>query len=54
MSFHGSGTLVVKPLNAKLSRDTEFMGKMDPYCVVKLGNETRKTREHTDAGRYIK
>ena len=31
------GYLIIKPLNAKLTRDTEFLGKMDPYCVCKLG-----------------
>lgn len=37
MSFAGAGTLIVKPMNAKLTRDTEFLGKMDPLCKVKLG-----------------
>ncbi len=31
------GTLIVKPINAKLIRDTETFGKMDPFCVLKLG-----------------
>lgn len=39
MSLVGSGTLIVKPLKAKLTRDTEFLGKMDPYCKVLLGNQ---------------
>lgn len=38
MSFAGSGTLCIKPIKAKLTRDTEFLGKMDPYCKVKLGS----------------
>ena len=33
-----SGTMIVKPLCAKLLKDTQFMGKMDPYCVVKCGD----------------
>ena len=37
MSFAGSGSIVVKPMSAKLTRDTEFLGKMDPYCVIKIG-----------------
>ncbi len=31
------GTLIVKPISAKLSRDTDFFSKMDPYCVIKIG-----------------
>ncbi len=37
MSFAASGTLIIKPMNAKLTRDTEFLGKMDPMCKVRLG-----------------
>jgi len=37
MSFYGSGKLIVKPLSAKLHRDTEVWGKMDPYCILRLG-----------------
>ena len=37
MSVAGSGTIIVKPMSGKLTRDTEFMGKMDPFCVCKLG-----------------
>ena len=34
--FAGSGKLIVKPRSAKLKRDTDYFGKMDPYIVVKL------------------
>ncbi|CAD8116220.1 unnamed protein product [Paramecium sonneborni] len=52
MSLVGSGTLMIKPLKAKLTHDTEFLGKMDPYCKVIIGNQTQRTREHTDAGKH--
>lgn len=52
MSIVGSGTLIVKPISAKLTHDTEFLGKMDPYCKVTLGNQCKRTREHTDAGMF--
>lgn len=32
-----SGTLIIKALSAKLTRDTETFGKMDPFCVIKVG-----------------
>lgn len=35
-----SGTLIIKPLNAKLTRDTETWGKMDPFCLVKVGGQS--------------
>ena len=28
-----TGKLIVKPLSAKLTRDTESFGRMDPYCI---------------------
>lgn len=34
-----SGTLLIKPLSAKLTRDTETFGKMDPYCLIRLGGQ---------------
>ena len=33
-----AGNLNVKLRNAKLKRDTEFFGKMDPYCMITIGN----------------
>jgi Ca2+-dependent lipid-binding protein len=41
-----SGKLVIMPLGAKLSRDTELVGKMDPYCVLKI--EDRMYRSQVD------
>ena len=52
MSFVGSGKLLVKPLTAKLTRDTETFGKMDPYCKIWLENEIKKTKTHQDGGKY--
>jgi hypothetical protein len=31
------GNLVLKPVTAKLSRDTETAFSMDPYVVIKIG-----------------
>lgn len=35
-----SGILVIQPLSAKLERNVETFGTMDPYCVIKVGNQT--------------
>ena len=32
-----SGTLSLQIIKAELVRDIEVMGKMDPYCKLKIG-----------------
>jgi Ca2+-dependent lipid-binding protein len=34
-----AGNLVIKLRKAKLKRDTELFGSMDPYCEIKIGNK---------------
>lgn len=43
--------LIIKPLSAKLTRDTELFAKMDPYCVVRVGHQTQKTAVARKAGK---
>ena len=31
-----AGTLSIQVIKAELARDTEVMGKMDPYCKLKI------------------
>jgi len=38
-----NGNLIIRPLSAKLTHDTEHFGKMDPYVKVILGNEYKET-----------
>lgn len=45
-----SGTLTIKPLKGNLLHDTAT-GKMDPYCVVIVGNQQFKTKVHHDGGK---
>ncbi|CAG9312069.1 unnamed protein product [Blepharisma stoltei] len=33
------GKLIIHPMNAKLTRDVEVIGTMDPYCVISVGNQ---------------
>jgi hypothetical protein len=44
------GNLTIKPLTAVLTRDTEFLGKMDPYCVFTVGSKTFKSPVDSDSG----
>lgn len=46
-----AGRLVIRPLGAKLTHDTDFFTKMDPYCVVRLGHSSQKTAVAKSAGK---
>ena len=46
-----SGKLSLTIIEARLERDTEMFGKMDPYAVIKYRQETFRTKEHTDGGK---
>jgi len=49
-----SGTLVFKPLEAKLTHDTEFLGRMDPYVNVIVGDKKAHGQVHEDGGKHPK
>merc|ERR1711957_917450 len=38
-------------VEAKLTRDTEFFGKMDPFCVLQVRQAIFKTAVKMDAGK---
>jgi len=46
------GTLIVRPLSAKLTRDTELFGKMDPYCKIILGNQKVQGQVCKNGGKH--
>ena len=42
----------IKIAEAALTRDTEWVGKMDPYIILKIsGNQVHKTATKDDAGK---
>jgi hypothetical protein len=41
--FSGPGTLIIKPLEAQLTRDTKLYGSVDPYVVFSLGENEVKS-----------
>lgn len=45
------GTLIVKPLTAKLTYDTEWFGRMDPYVRITLGGTIQKSGVAKDQGK---
>ena len=44
-------TLKVQPVCAKLKKDQDFFGKMDPYCQVHIGSQAKKTKVAKDGGK---
>ena len=52
MEANRPGSLIIRPVCAKLTRDTETFGKMDPYCVIKLGNQIQRSAVASSAGKF--
>lgn len=42
--MYGSGNIYVRPQNARLFRETEIMGVMEPYIRVTVGYQSQYTR----------
>ena len=47
-----SGTFQLTIISAKLTHDTEILGKMDPYLSLSLKTKQLKTKVHEDAGKF--
>ena len=41
------GILTIRVKEAKLTRDTEFLGQMSPYCTILHGKNKYKTKVAT-------
>lgn len=46
-----AGVLIVVVQKASLTRDTELLGKMDPYALLKINNNEYRTKVKEDAGK---
>ena len=46
-----AGTLKICILEARLTHDTEPMGKMDPYVIVETRMQRFRTKMQEDAGK---
>jgi len=49
-----TGRLRLTVIEAKLTRDTDFFSKMDPYCIIKSREQTFKTKVMQNAGKMPK
>ena len=45
------GTIQIKVLNAELTHDTDWIGKMDPYVVIKINDQSSQTTVKKGAGK---
>lgn len=43
--------LIVEPKTARLYRDTDTFGKMDPYVTIQCGSEKKKSKTHKSGGK---
>jgi Ca2+-dependent lipid-binding protein len=50
----GAGILTLTIVEGKLTRDTEFLGKMSPYCTLQFKDNKMKTKIHYDGGKTPK
>ena len=51
MSESFFGKLFISPKSAALSRSTDWFKKMDPYVVVRIGKQVKKSRTHKNGGK---
>ena len=47
----GKSQVMIKPVCAKLTYDSEIFGSMDLYCKLKVGEKTEKTSVSQDTGK---
>ena len=47
----GKGKLVITVKTARLTRDTDTLGKMEPYCKLKYDGVKQKTKVHKSGGK---
>lgn len=50
----GEGILTLRPLEGKLTRDTEVFGSMSPYITFMFGTNKYKTKVHSSGGKTPK
>lgn len=46
------GTLIIKPIEAELTHNTELIGKMSPYCLISAGTRRFKTEICKKGGKH--
>jgi hypothetical protein len=46
------GSIVFKPIQAKLVRDKEIVSKMDPYCTIKVGEQNLHSETSQKGGTH--
>ncbi len=44
-------SIIIKPINGMLTKDTNMFGKMDPYVVCIIGSQKQRTATHSGGGK---
>jgi Ca2+-dependent lipid-binding protein len=47
-----TGKLSITVIEAKITHDTEWFGKMDPFCKVEYRSQSVKTPTHKSGGKF--
>ena len=54
MASEQTGQIKLVAIEAKLTRDTEFIGKMDPYLILETSTQSLRTKILDGAGKTPK
>ena len=46
------GNLTVKPVEGKFYKNYDWFGKMDPYVVIQLGSQVKRSATHWKGGKH--
>ena len=49
--MYNKGILFISPKTAKLTRNTDFFTKMDPYVIITCGDQVKQTKTHKSGGK---
>lgn len=49
--MNNQGILFISPKTAKLTRNTDFFTKMDPYVIITCGDQVKQTKTHKSGGK---
>mmetsp|Transcript_31296 Transcript_31296/g.28470 ORF Transcript_31296/g.28470 Transcript_31296/m.28470 type:complete len:159 (-) Transcript_31296:545-1021(-) len=48
------GNLIIRPITANLTHDTDTFGAMDPFVIAMMGDQKHRGKTHTDGGKHPK
>jgi hypothetical protein len=52
--MHSQGKLIITLKEGAFVHDKDILSKMDPYCIIRCGNQEKKSSVQKSAGKYPK